>query len=330
MVRNYKRKTERGSATPQLMQEAADFVRNKNISVRESAQLFGVHYSTLQRFIHKTSGNTAKNNTHVGYAKPRQVFTCEQEEELVSYLKTAAGIYFGLSPREVKELAFKCANEAKIEMPDNWRNDKYAGKDWFSGFMKRHGQELSIRPHPSSSTASEPLPSTSTAVGPQPAVASFITDQVETANVGESSLCPEKIMPHPKATPRKKKCNTGRKARKCAILTDTPERNALFAEAIKKKNKKNDVKEKKATKKRKQEFLHKVRSKKPVEKYDISSSDDEDWYCLICVEPYSNSRPREKWIQCSTCRGWSHEECLGTDGGIILYYICHNCESDDE
>lgn len=145
MVRNYKRKTERGSATPQLMQEAADFVRNKNKSVRESAQLFGVHYSTLQRFIHKTSGNTAKNNTHVGYAKPRQVFTCEQEEELVSYLKTAAAIYFGLSPREVKELAFKCANEAKIEMPDNWRNDKYAGKDWFSGFMKRHGQELSIR-----------------------------------------------------------------------------------------------------------------------------------------------------------------------------------------
>ncbi|XP_063857280.1 uncharacterized protein LOC135098820 [Scylla paramamosain] len=588
MVRNYKRKTERGSATPQLMQEAADFVRNKNKSVRESAQLFGVHYSTLQRFIHKTSGNTAKNNTHVGYAKPRQVFTCEQEEELVSYLKTAAAIYFGLSPREVKELAFKCANEAKIEMPDNWRNDKYAGKDWFSGFMKRHGQELSIRqpeatslsratsfnkhnvelffsklsslmdkykfepqdiwnadesgvttvqkpravvavkgtkqvssltsaergqlvtfcvavsaiggsvppmlifprknyhdhfirdgpegsigachpsgwmtqdnfllfmkhfikhtkatvekpilllldnhqshvnydvitlckengvvllsfpphcshklqpldrsvygpfkrypssaqndwlrsnpgkrmtiydipsqvkkaflrastpinitsgfkvsgisplntnifddwefapssvtdrpvrqqceqdaakamqdvleisksvdehwfsstsasmePHPSSSTASEPLPSTSTAVGPQPAVASFITDQVETANVGESSLCPEKIMPHPKATPRKKKCNTGRKARKKAILTDTPERNALFAEAIKKKNKKNDVKEKKATKKRKQEFLHKVRSKKPVEKYDISSSDDEDW------------ARRERWV----------------------------------
>ena len=45
-------------------------------------------------------------------------------------------------------------------------------------------------------------------------------------------------MPHPKATPRKKKCNTGRKARKSAILTDTPERNALFAEAIKKKKQK--------------------------------------------------------------------------------------------
>lgn len=95
-----------------------------------------------------------------------------------------------------------------------------------------------------------------------------------------------------------------------------------------KKNKKSDVKEKKATKKRKQEFPHKVRSKKPAVKYDTSSSDDEDWYCLICVEPYSNSRPREKWIQCSTCRVWSHEECSGTDRA--LYYICHNCESDDE
>lgn len=140
MVRNYKRKTEHGSATPQLMQEAADFVKNKNKSVRESAQLFGVHYSTLQRFINKASGSTDKSNANVGYAKPRQVFTCEQEEELVSYLKTAAAIYFGLSPREVKELAYKCANKAKIKMPDNWSNGKCAGKDWFSGFMKRHGQ----------------------------------------------------------------------------------------------------------------------------------------------------------------------------------------------
>lgn len=76
-------------------------------------------------------------------------------------------------------------------------------------------------PIPSTFAAIDTLLSISTAVETQP---SFITDEVETANVGESSLCPEKIMPHPKATPRKKKYNTGRKARKGAILTDTPEK----------------------------------------------------------------------------------------------------------
>ena len=30
---------------------------------------------------------------------------------------------------------------------------------------------------------------------------------------------------------------------------------------------------------------------------------------MVCVEPYSNSRPREAWIQCQTCNKWSHEHC---------------------
>ncbi len=123
--------------------------------MRESAQLFGVHYSTLQRFINKTSGNTVKNNTHVGYAKPRQVFTSEQEEELVS--------------------------TAVEPIPST---------------------STTVEPLPSTSTTIETLLSISTAVETQP---SLITDEAKTTNVGESSLCAEKIAPHPKATPRKKK-----------------------------------------------------------------------------------------------------------------------------
>ena len=57
-----------------------------------------------------------------------------------------------------------------------------------------------------------------------------------------------------------------------------------------------------------------------------SSSDDESWPCLVCAEPFSNSRPGEKWVRCMMCRLWSHEECPNGD----RHYICQNCESDDE
>ena len=59
---------------------------------------------------------------------------------------------------------------------------------------------------------------------------------------------------------------------------------------------------------------------------DADSSDDEAWPCLVCGEPYANSRPREKWVQCMICNHWAHEEC--TPGNLL--YVCQNCNSDDD
>ena len=54
---------------------------------------------------------------------------------------------------------------------------------------------------------------------------------------------------------------------------------------------------------------------------DLSSDEDEEWHCLICGEPFSNSRSREVWVQCVLCRDWAHGEC--TEGNAN--YICENC-----
>ncbi|XP_063872672.1 uncharacterized protein LOC135107028 [Scylla paramamosain] len=78
----------------------------------------------------------------------------------------------------------QCEQDAAKAMQDVSEVSKSVDEHWFSS------TSASMEPHPSSSTASEPLPSTSTAVGPQPAVASFITDQVETANVDGASEVP--------------------------------------------------------------------------------------------------------------------------------------------
>ena len=68
----------------------------------------------------------------------------EQEASLVKYLTTAANIYFGLSPRDVRILAYECASAFKVKMPQSWETNRCAGPDWFSAFLKRHNS-LSIR-----------------------------------------------------------------------------------------------------------------------------------------------------------------------------------------
>ena len=73
-----------------------------------------------------------------------RVFSDEQEQALVAYLLHAADIYYGLTPTEVRRFAYLCAVTYKLKFPTTWTVNEMAGKDWFSGFRKRHN-ELSIR-----------------------------------------------------------------------------------------------------------------------------------------------------------------------------------------
>lgn len=61
-----------------------------------------------------------------------------------TYLKKAADIYYGLSPREVRVFAYDYATCLGLKIPQSWKDKKIAGADWFSAFLKRH-QGLSIR-----------------------------------------------------------------------------------------------------------------------------------------------------------------------------------------
>ena len=143
---------------------------------------------------------------------------------------------------------------------------------------------------------------------------------------------PEHVVPYPRAPARKE--GRKRKARKTAILTDTLEKEAIRNEQRSKgKPKKprlsaNKVKPTKtlhqekivkcATKQRKVQRLNRER--------DCSSDkEDDDTYCLVCLDPFSNSKSREQWVQCFQCKKWSHEKCV--EAGTT--YICHNCYSDD-
>ena len=147
-MRHHARKTNRAAYSKQQMQLAVAAVMESGVSVRESARTHEVNYKTLGRYVKLKQLNG--DIPHVGYKTVRQVFTVDMEEQLVDYVKKAAQIYHGLTPKNIRELAFKLAQSNNLKMPPTWVNQQIAGVDWFAGFMKRH-PTLSVRePEPTS------------------------------------------------------------------------------------------------------------------------------------------------------------------------------------
>ncbi|ROI96430.1 Retrotransposon Gag-like protein 6 [Anabarilius grahami] len=122
----------------------------------------------------------------------------------------------------------------------------------------------------------------------------------------DTTFSPVSIRPHPKAGPRKQ-TTKGRKRRETAVLTNTPVKKQLEAE-----------KSRSAAKRK----IHFSNNKKSKPKKIQDSSDDENEFCIVCLESFSRSR--EVWLQCWSCKAWAHKDC--TDGRD--FYTCHNCDSD--
>jgi len=156
MVRTYHRKTSRGSHSDVLQRAAEEVIANKE-SYRTAALAFGVDKMTLYRHVQKIKKKVSEgtNNdsslvpstVHIqaGYARARQVFGDHEEAELVTYLTEASKMFFGLSAKETRKLAYEFAINLGKSVPGNWTSNVSAGPDWFSGFMKRHKDVLSVR-----------------------------------------------------------------------------------------------------------------------------------------------------------------------------------------
>lgn len=115
----------------------------------------------------------------------------------------------------------------------------------------------------------------------------------------------EKMCSPPKP---KQKRERKRKAEKANVITSSPYKTQVIEKKLPSYNKK--VKK------------HATKKKPP----SPTSSDEAEWPCLVCGEPFANSRPSEKWIQCRGCKNWSHAEC--TTGVGLDLYVCQNCEFD--
>ena len=127
---------------------------------------------------------------------------------------------------------------------------------------------------------------------------------------------PEDVRPFTKAPPRKTN-QRGKKRGRSMILTDTPVKNALEAEAAKRKTKVKGPTSRKVART--------LAPKKQMKAAKGPKATEEDaCECLVCDEPFGNSRPGEKWVSCTDCGKWAHEDCTSGD----LCYVCHNCDSN--
>lgn len=133
----------------------------------------------------------------------------------------------------------------------------------------------------------------------------------------------EELRPFPKAAPRKMKTN--RRRCKSTILTDTPEKKAIEERKKACKSKPKPIPLKK--------LVAAPKNKTAKRRYEDESDDEENVFCLVCVEPFRNSRSKERWIQCQNCAMWAHMACTKYGPVRIRTFICDRCEemsSEDE
>lgn len=140
MVYRYKRKSDRATGwTEEDMARALDAVKG-GTSIRQASAQFGIKFSTLQRHV-----KSNKAEKILGRYKP--VFSITEESEFVEHIKELDNRFYGLTRKDLCELAYQYAEKNKICHP--FRNDT-AGEQWYQNFMLRH-PELKLRqPEPTS------------------------------------------------------------------------------------------------------------------------------------------------------------------------------------
>ncbi|XP_022166412.1 tigger transposable element-derived protein 6-like [Myzus persicae] len=151
MVRNYIRKSNRQSWLEDDMKMAVLAVVERSLTYDAASIRYEVPRSTLQDRVNKVK--KGKLNVQQCGLKAlghyQKVFSIEQENVLVQYLKDMESRLFGLTQNHFRKLAFELAERNNIAHNFNKTNG-LAGQDWLKGFLLRH-PELSVRiPEPTS------------------------------------------------------------------------------------------------------------------------------------------------------------------------------------
>lgn len=76
-------------------------VINENLSVQQAARDFELCHVMLFRYIKKTKSH---ESLKMSYDPHTRIWSVEQEEAFLKYIRISAIIYFGLTPKEIRKL----------------------------------------------------------------------------------------------------------------------------------------------------------------------------------------------------------------------------------
>ena len=126
------------------MVRAVRQVNHQMKSIISTTKDFNINYRTLTRYCHKMivediAGRNVQPSIHVGYVKNRQILKNKQmEDQLADYIVRASDIYYGLSPNEIRKLAYQLAISNGAQLPNSWTVAELTSVEWFTAFLKRH------------------------------------------------------------------------------------------------------------------------------------------------------------------------------------------------
>lgn len=135
MPRTYKRKTELKYSLEDL-KKAIDDVKTKKLTLGKAAEAFNIPKTTIFDYLKKKVIKQPRSGR-----KP--LFTDDQETQLVDYIIKCSKLYYGLTIKKIRQIAYQYAEKNKLPHKFD-RVKQLAGKDWYYNFMKRH-PSISLR-----------------------------------------------------------------------------------------------------------------------------------------------------------------------------------------
>ena len=144
MVRHYKRKTDRTNWSEDQMKLAILAVENKEMSLRQAAVSYSVAKDSLNCRVKGKLKSLSEEEKHKNVlGRYRAVLSHEQEKELEELIIKMDGAFYGLSINDIRTLVPDYCKKNNIANNFNSVNGM-AGRDFVSGFLKRH-PKLSLR-----------------------------------------------------------------------------------------------------------------------------------------------------------------------------------------
>ncbi|KAJ8048460.1 Jerky protein-like-like [Holothuria leucospilota] len=140
MTRTYIRRSDRGFYGIGRLQDAVKEMREKGLKLRLTARMYGIPKSTLERHVKKEAETMNATTLKLG---PTSCFSPVQEEELKKHILELESRGFGLTPMEIRTLAYDYAEANNIEHKFN-KQKRVAGYSWLEAFMRRN-PSLSLR-----------------------------------------------------------------------------------------------------------------------------------------------------------------------------------------
>jgi len=138
MPRTYVRKTNRGSWSNDQLQRAVE-AASDGCPLKTCARDYKIPVNTLRRHVKK-----AVLTPGVLKLGRCSLLGAAVENELVDYIVKLEERGFGLTPKEVRELAYCYAADVGIDVGAKAKANEMLGEDWWSGFRSRH-KNISIR-----------------------------------------------------------------------------------------------------------------------------------------------------------------------------------------